>query len=77
MGRAVPIVAAATIDDDRTVPSWRRLVSEVHKLDCRYIIQLHFSGRQRDLARKELPSTISYGFQGSAQAAVAACERRR
>jgi 2,4-dienoyl-CoA reductase (NADPH2) len=43
----------ATIDDDRTIPSWRRLVSDVHQYDCRYIIQLHFSGRQRDLPRKE------------------------
>jgi 2,4-dienoyl-CoA reductase (NADPH2) len=50
-GVAVP--GYATIDDDRTIPSWRRLVEEVHRYDCRYIIQLHFSGRQRDLARKE------------------------
>ena len=50
-GAAVP--GYATIDDDRTIPSWRRLVSEVHQYDCRYIIQLHFSGRQRDLPRKE------------------------
>src|SRR4051812_13912990 len=50
-GAAVP--GYAMIDDDRTIPSWRRLVSEVHKHDCRYIIQLHFSGRQRDLPRKE------------------------
>ena len=50
-GVAVP--GYATIDDDRTIPSWRRLVGEVHQFDCRYIIQLHFSGRQRDLARKE------------------------
>jgi 2,4-dienoyl-CoA reductase-like NADH-dependent reductase (Old Yellow Enzyme family) len=27
--------------------------SRVHAYDCRYIIQLHFSGRQRDLPRKE------------------------
>src|SRR3954451_985706 len=50
-GAAVP--GYATIDHDRTIPSWRRLVREVHRYDCRYIIQLHFSGRQRDLARKE------------------------
>jgi 2,4-dienoyl-CoA reductase-like NADH-dependent reductase (Old Yellow Enzyme family) len=29
----------------------------VHQYDCRYIIQLHFSGRQRDLARKEFEGT--------------------
>src|SRR5688572_13080453 len=50
-GIAVP--GYASIDHDRTIPSWRRLIEEVHRLDCRYIIQLHFSGRQRDLPRKE------------------------
>ena len=50
-GAAAP--GYATIDDDRTIPSWRRLVDEVHRYDCRYIIQLHFAGRQRDIARKE------------------------
>ena len=50
-GFAVP--GYASIDHDRTIPSWRKLVNEVHKFDCRYIIQLHFSGRQRDLPRKE------------------------
>ena len=50
-GIAVP--GYASIDHDRTIPSWRRLIEEVHRHDCRYIIQLHFSGRQRDLPRKE------------------------
>lgn len=50
-GIAVP--GYASIDHDRTIPSWRRLVDEIHREDCRYIIQLHFSGRQRDLPRKE------------------------
>ena len=54
-GAAVP--GYATIDHDRTIPSWRRLVQEVHAFDCRYIIQLHFSGRQRDLPRKEFLDT--------------------
>lgn len=54
-GVAVP--GYATIDDDRTIPSWRRLVQEVHRYDCRYVIQLHFSGRQRDVPRKEFIDT--------------------
>jgi 2,4-dienoyl-CoA reductase (NADPH2) len=54
-GAAVP--GYATIDHDRTIASWRRLVKAVHEYDCRYIIQLHFSGRQRDLARKEFVET--------------------
>jgi 2,4-dienoyl-CoA reductase (NADPH2) len=50
-GIAVP--GYASIDHDGAIPSWRRLVDEIHQYDCRYIIQLHFSGRQRDLPRKE------------------------
>jgi 2,4-dienoyl-CoA reductase (NADPH2) len=56
-GVAVP--GYATIDDDRTIPSWRALVNEVHRYDCRYIIQLHFSGRQRDLPRKEFAGVLA------------------
>ena len=56
-GIAVP--GYASIDDDRTIPSWRALVTEVHKYDCRYIIQLHFSGRQRDLPRKEFVGVLA------------------
>jgi 2,4-dienoyl-CoA reductase-like NADH-dependent reductase (Old Yellow Enzyme family) len=39
----------AHIDRDETVPFWRELVRHVHELDCRYLIQLAFSGRQRDV----------------------------
>jgi 2,4-dienoyl-CoA reductase (NADPH2) len=39
----------AHIDTDATVPFWHELVRRVHEHDCRYIIQLAFSGRQRDL----------------------------
>jgi 2,4-dienoyl-CoA reductase (NADPH2) len=39
----------AHIDRDETVPFWRELVRRVHEQDCRYIVQLAFSGRQRDL----------------------------
>ncbi|HEV8251049.1 MAG TPA: NADH:flavin oxidoreductase [Gaiellaceae bacterium] len=39
----------AHIDSDATVPFWRELVRRVHEHDCRYIVQLAFSGRQRDL----------------------------
>jgi 2,4-dienoyl-CoA reductase (NADPH2) len=56
-GIAVP--GYASIDNDRTIPSWRKLVAEVHKYDCRYIIQLHFSGRQRDIPRKEFIGVLA------------------
>jgi len=45
-GRILPNYA--TIENDDRVPFWRKLVSEVHKYDCKYIIQLSHSGRQRD-----------------------------
>ena len=37
------------IDRDELIPFYRELVSRVHEHDCRYIIQLAFSGRQRDV----------------------------
>jgi 2,4-dienoyl-CoA reductase-like NADH-dependent reductase (Old Yellow Enzyme family) len=39
----------AHIDRDATIPFWRELVSSVHEHDCKYIVQLAFSGRQRDI----------------------------
>jgi 2,4-dienoyl-CoA reductase-like NADH-dependent reductase (Old Yellow Enzyme family) len=39
----------AHIDRDETIPFWRRLVERVHEHDCKYIVQLAFSGRQRDV----------------------------
>jgi 2,4-dienoyl-CoA reductase-like NADH-dependent reductase (Old Yellow Enzyme family) len=56
-GIAVP--GYASIDHDRTIPSWRKLIDEVHRHDCRYILQLHFSGRQRDLPRKEFVGVLA------------------
>ena len=39
----------AHIDRDETIPFWRELVQRVHEHDCKYIVQLAFSGRQRDI----------------------------
>ncbi len=39
----------AHIDRDETIPFWREVVQRVHEHDCRYLVQLAFSGRQRDL----------------------------
>ena len=39
----------AHIDRDETIPFWRELVTRVHEHDCKYIVQLAFSGRQRDI----------------------------
>jgi len=39
----------AHIDRDETIPFWREVVTRVHEHGCRYIVQLAFSGRQRDI----------------------------
>jgi 2,4-dienoyl-CoA reductase (NADPH2) len=46
-GRIMPNYA--TIDDDSRIPFWKALGEEVHKHDCRYILQLSHGGRQRDV----------------------------
>lgn len=37
------------IDADDKIPFWRHVIDTVHKYDCRFIIQLSHSGRQRDV----------------------------
>src|SRR5262249_40383684 len=39
----------ATVHTDAYIPFWRRLGEEVHKYDCKYIMQLSHSGRQQDM----------------------------
>lgn len=39
----------AFIDNDDKIPFWRRVGEAVHRHDCKYILQLSHSGRQRDL----------------------------
>jgi 2,4-dienoyl-CoA reductase-like NADH-dependent reductase (Old Yellow Enzyme family) len=45
-GRIMPNYAM--IDTDSKVPFWRALGEAVHRHDCKYILQLSHSGRQRD-----------------------------
>src|SRR3712207_2001036 len=51
-GRIVPQVAM--IDSDDKIPFWRTLTRAVHEYDCRYIVQLSHSGRQRDIPGVEV-----------------------
>ena len=68
-GRIMPNYA--TIDRDERIPFWRELGKAVHAFDCRYILQLSHSGRQRDIPGVEIPQNISstdkpeplHGFQ--------------
>lgn len=46
-GRIVPNYA--TIDRDERIPFWRELARQVHQHDCRFLMQLSHSGRQRDI----------------------------
>jgi 2,4-dienoyl-CoA reductase-like NADH-dependent reductase (Old Yellow Enzyme family) len=60
-GRIMPNYAM--IDADDKIPFWRAVGEAVHRHDCKYILQLSHSGRQRDnpgvenLRRKALSST--------------------
>ena len=56
-GRIVPNYA--TIHRDEYVPFWRELGKRVHEHDCRFIMQLSHSGRQRDISGVEFLSGIS------------------
>jgi 2,4-dienoyl-CoA reductase (NADPH2) len=38
-----------TIHADESIPFWRKLGEEVHRYDCKYILQLNHSGRQQDI----------------------------
>jgi 2,4-dienoyl-CoA reductase-like NADH-dependent reductase (Old Yellow Enzyme family) len=48
-GRILPNYAM--IDDNDKIPFWRRLGQEIHAIDdCKYILQLSYSGRQQDIS---------------------------
>jgi 2,4-dienoyl-CoA reductase-like NADH-dependent reductase (Old Yellow Enzyme family) len=46
-GRILPNYAM--IDHDDKIPFWRKVGEAVHRYDCKYIVQLSHSGRQRDI----------------------------
>lgn len=56
-GRIVPNYA--TIHNDERIPFWRELGRRVHEHDCRFILQLSHSGRQRDIVGVDYPRGIS------------------
>ena len=56
-GRIVPNYAM--IDHDRHIPFWRAVGKAVHEHDCRYILQLSHSGRQRDIPGVEIAVSLS------------------
>ena len=56
-GRIVPNYA--TIDRDERIPFWRELGKRVHEHDCKFIMQLSHSGRQRDITAFDTPNNLS------------------
>ena len=68
-GRIVPNYAM--IDNDSRIPFWRAVGEAVHEHDCKFILQLSHSGRQRDINGIEYPRGLSstdkadqvHGFQ--------------
>jgi len=56
-GRILPNYA--TVDTDDKIPFWKKLGQEVHKYDCKYIMQLSHGGRQRDVPGIEYPTNMS------------------
>lgn len=56
-GRIVPNYA--TIHRDESIPFWRELGERVHEYDCKFIMQLSHSGRQRDIGGVEFATALS------------------
>jgi 2,4-dienoyl-CoA reductase-like NADH-dependent reductase (Old Yellow Enzyme family) len=56
-GRIVPNYA--TIDRDERIPFWRELGKRVHDHDCKFIMQLSHSGRQRDIVAFDTPNGLA------------------
>jgi 2,4-dienoyl-CoA reductase (NADPH2) len=56
-GRIVPNYAM--IDHDGRIPFWRAVGNAVHQHDCKFIMQLSHSGRQRDINGIEYPTGLS------------------
>ncbi len=56
-GRIVPNYAM--IDSDARIPFWRAVGQAVHEHDCKFILQLSHSGRQRDINGIEIPTGLS------------------
>jgi 2,4-dienoyl-CoA reductase-like NADH-dependent reductase (Old Yellow Enzyme family) len=46
-GRGHIVPGYAYLDDDAKIPFWRELGRRVHELDCPYVVQLVFAGRER------------------------------
>ena len=64
-GRIIP--GYATIYRDDRIPFGRRLGERVHEYDCKYILQLSHSGRQRDIAGVETEPQVALSSTSMAE----------
>jgi 2,4-dienoyl-CoA reductase-like NADH-dependent reductase (Old Yellow Enzyme family) len=64
-GRIIP--GYATIHRDEQIPFWRELGERVHEYDCRLIMQLSHSGRQRDIAGVDNEPAVALSSTGKAE----------
>ena len=56
-GRVLPNYAL--IDDDDKIPFWRVVGERVHQHGCAFLLQLSYSGRQRDIAGVENATNVA------------------
>lgn len=61
-GRVLP--EYATIDNDDKIPFWRAVGEMVHNYDCKFIMQLSHSGRQRDIPGIENENDVGLSATG-------------
>ncbi len=54
----------AMIDADDKIPFWRAVGEKVHEYDCKYILQLSHSGRQRDNPGVENHKELAFSSTG-------------
>jgi 2,4-dienoyl-CoA reductase-like NADH-dependent reductase (Old Yellow Enzyme family) len=63
-GRVLPNYA--TIDHDDRIAFWRTVGEHVHRHDCKFILQLSYSGRQQDIAGIENLQRLPLGVTAAA-----------
>ncbi|HWM15991.1 MAG TPA: NADH:flavin oxidoreductase [Microbacterium sp.] len=47
--KGILVPGFATIERDERIPFWRELIRRVHEHDCKYIVQLAYAGRHREI----------------------------
>jgi 2,4-dienoyl-CoA reductase (NADPH2) len=65
-GRVLPNYAL--LDKDARIPFWHALIEQVHRYDCKFIMQLAYAGRQRDIAGIENRYRLALGATSTVDA---------